>query len=331
MSTAHTDNASPVRKRTLNPVAWLQRQDWSARFGFLRTRPVLHRMPVGADGLDAAALPAEAGDLVLQMAEPVILIAHTGFTVVNRINRHAAARLAVHRILPVPAKDCHIAYVSNGGKADGASGVTIVALRKTDLAHLTAEVEKTGHRVSHVEFLDGRARVLSRFRTWRMWRRYAQRWVSVGAVFLIAALIALQIPATYADRLTVELTRVDTAIAAARENNKSVESLRKELVMIETLQAAVDVRMGESRLVDLISLLTQAAPDDVVIQDLRYERGTLMLGGRADIPENWAITLGEQPWFDAVRLTAVLDRADGAGREFKMAISVNWPALETER
>lgn len=276
----------------------------------------------GPEDIHHAKVSADADiRLILNRKATVTHSCHMPRAALREIERAVAVEAA--RAMPLNTSELIISHAVSSKTNTNNVAVTIVAARKNYVYQLLTASKDKKMAISAIA-VEGETGLvplhISHLRRQRLWR--------TGSICLAALTLLLllsQIPAMYLSSLERDLIEVDDAIQSAQKNTAQIARLQRQMRSMRGLSEAVRKAKDEAQILELLSILTNSSPDDVVITRFNLTGERLSLTGRSRSPEEWVIKLQQLPVFGSVRLTSV--RAFGAGetKDFDLMCLINWP------
>ncbi|NVJ70803.1 MAG: PilN domain-containing protein [Alphaproteobacteria bacterium] len=236
-----------------------------------------------------------------------------------------AVRLEVERALPITSSELIHAYRVNKVAESDLSKVTVFAVRRHLLDQLFIAAKQAGRTIEDV-FLyaggnDNHVRLPLDVIRRRKWLRGGVALVLLGAIVFIASIF----PGVYMGRLQEAINDTDMAIVELRQKTAKIAGLQRQVRKMQNLAQAVYDQRHRAQILDLFVQLTDASPDTIVFEELRLDGSRLFIRGTALAPEEWVLSLQENPAFRNVTLESVLGIDKDQARRFEIRLDAVWP------
>jgi len=235
--------------------------------------------------------------------------------------------LEAARVMPVGLDRLSLSYKIVSSETSDTFAVFIVAMRQKFLNLIVAAGMRHGNavRTIGVELDDPVGFIKFPVREISI-RLYTRR---IGYAFAFATLLLLLSvsPQLYLTKLNGALSTIEAEIDAARLNTTKVAGLQNQLRDMQMFSEAVLERKQQGQVIQLLTSLTKASPDDVFLDEIRLEGRRLYLKGQAKSPEKWVINLQRLTFFEKVRLTSVQGGASNGHQRFDLQLHVVWSSF----
>ncbi len=259
--------------------------------------------------------------LILDHKATVTHSCHMPRAALREIERAVAVEAS--RAMPLKTSELIISHAVSSKTNTNNVAVTIVAARKNFVYQLLTACKDKKMTISAIAVESETGLIplhIPYLRRQRVWRTSS---ICLAALTLL--LLLSQIPAMYLSSLQRDLIEVDDAIQVAQKNTAQIARLQRQMRSMRGLSEAVRNAKNEAQILELLSILTDSSPDDVVINRFNLTGERLSLTGRSRSPEEWVLKLQQLPVFGSVRLTSVRAFGGGETKDFDLICLINWP------
>lgn len=253
---------------------------------------------------------------------------HHEFTanITNRRDLHSTVELEAERLFPVHLDNIVTAY-SVEKQSDGKSSlISVVGVRKKLIDQVEESARRRGVDVASVELKNPSTGARLHFNLDSARRKRRGRLTAAALLGFTSFLLLDAMPGIYLGRIEAEIAVKDQKIAEERKNTSTIASLQSQINQMQTLASEVYTEINKGNVAEIVAQIAAASPDDVVIDELRIDRDSLYMTGRALAPEDWLISLGRNAAISNATLTAIAQNANTNKQRFELRASVVWPS-----
>lgn len=233
--------------------------------------------------------------------------------------------LEAARVMPVDAQKLAFSFRVTGEAGEGRLGVTLLAVRQSLLDKIVVGAQKLGLEILAVRSGAAGDGAPFEFAVPSIRRRRLSRLLAVVGLSLLAGVLLNGAAGYYVSRVEDALADTDRQIILARKKTDRISSLQNRLQAMQSLAAAVHSERASQQLVELFDQLTANSPDNVVFEDLRIDGRNVVIRGRADAPEEWALALEGATAFEDVSLLSVRQAEGETVKQFELRLRALWP------
>jgi hypothetical protein len=252
-----------------------------------------------------------------------LVLAHKFFVPVGALRDiNKVVGLEVERIMPLPHDQLVYSYMMSRIPSRGGAVVRLYTARRVVTDAIFFASEKYGLQVRSIcpNSKDDENQIDFKFRPLQI--RSVTRSVIIFAL-LIGFMFSISLmPRVYKSRLESEIAEIDASVSQTRRQTEAIAGLQRQMQVMQTLYQSVQREQEQTKVVNLLSKLTEISPDDVVFEDFRLDGNRVYIKGIAVAPENWVLDLEKAEAFENVSLSSVIGLDDLLSKRFEVRFDV---------
>lgn len=292
--------------------------------------PVLIKVEALGEGENKILSVAADKEIRFELNEELILRHEMLIPVAAIQDAKNIVQLEAERIMPLAVNKLSVCYkVADVFNRDFVP-IEIIATRETTINMLLERCKKLGRNIHSITSppVDGKLPISFSVSSIKRRKLLRATLIVSSLSFMIVSLSTL--PQLYQSRLLEEITHIDLQIRETRRQTDAIAGLQRQVQALKGISDAVQEKKDRAHITELLIQLTQASPDDIVLDIFRIDGRRVFVSGIADAPENWVIELEQNLAFENVVLSSVRGGEDSLTRRFEVRFDVLWPAYREE-
>ncbi|MBN2887483.1 MAG: PilN domain-containing protein [Chromatiaceae bacterium] len=252
----------------------------------------------------------------IELPAEAVLSRRVSFPVQVRTNLAQVVRYEIDRLTPFSGEAVyHDIQLQPGPKRAARIGLELALCRRDRLRPWIEQLAALGSPVSRIAWAGAwpRANLLPPEERPRQRRLRWNLDASLLMLVLVLLLAAMLSPLWQKQR---QIAMLDADLRQARAQALEVDSLRQELERArQGSRAAIERKLGEPRLLEILRELTERLPDDTWIQSLEYKAGEIELRGESAQATALIALLEQAPNIEGVTFRSPVTQVARSGKE----------------